>query len=130
MVEASIERVQATGQSDTYVAAYEFHDDSPPPPSLEEKKQARYGELLKAEHAAKAKVMPQRKIRLVAMTHNEAIAVPEVERTLEHGEAIVTYQEVAAAFKKIELAAAKAESDIEDLTEENIDSWKVPDLDG
>jgi hypothetical protein len=128
LVEAAIKRVQKANHPDEYVADYTILDDSPPPPTLEEKKAAHYADLLKAENVAKTKIIPNRKIRLMSLANNAALQKIDAEKTDQDKEAMASYIKIAKAFQKIEWATAQAESDIEDLTEANVDSWQVPAL--
>lgn len=126
LIERAIKRIQKQGFPDQYVADYVVIDDSPPPPSLEDKKNSLMTKLRAAEAAAMNSALPHRKTRLVHLNHAKASMIPEEERTDEHLKDIELLEIVRASNEKIMMIAAQAESDIDDLTEQNIDSWQLP----
>jgi len=122
LVERAIKRVQKQGFPDQYVADYVVIDDTPPPPSLEDKKNKLMSELRAAEAVAMNSVLPHRKTRLVHLNSNKALTVSEEQRTDEHKKDIELLEKIKAFNEKIMRIAAQAESDIDDLTEQTIDS--------
>lgn len=142
-VEGAVMRTQAKGKPDTYSPDYQIVDDLPKPPekakepdvveevkalNLEQKKQVLTQQVLAAESVAKQKIMPTRKLRLVV--HMATLAHRKKDKGEEPTDddkvAVAKLDQIMADFAAVELIAAKAESDIEDLTEDNIDSWQVP----
>lgn len=127
LVEKAVKRVQTQGQPDKYVADYVVVDDRPPP-SLEEKKHKLVSELRFAENAVMEKVLPARKIRLAHIKYNDALSLDESVRTAEHEKDIALVVTMHGVREQNALKAAQAEADIEDLTEQTIDSWQPPDF--
>jgi hypothetical protein len=135
-------------------------DDSPPPPSLADRKSALITQTRLAEAAAVRAIVPEGKQRALGARQNAVIAAdvqreaalfaaqpvgvlspigigPKKDPGKAHADAIAARptadaqfmadQDVRAAkLKAIESAAIQAESDIEDLTDANIDAWKPP----
>jgi hypothetical protein len=135
-------------------------DDSPPPPSLAQKKAALITQVRLAESAAVRAIVPEGKQRAFGVRQN-AVMAADAEREAAalaaqpvgvlsligigskkdpgkaHADAIaarpagdaqfVADQAARAAkLSAIEATAIQAESDIEDLTDANIDAWKPP----
>jgi hypothetical protein len=135
-------------------------DDSPPPPSLADKKAALITQVRLAEAAAVRAIVPEGKQRALGARQNSIMAAdgereaaalaaqpvgvlspigigPKKDPGKAHADAIAARpaadaqfmadQDVRAAkLKAIESAAIQAESDIEDLTDANIDAWNPP----
>jgi len=132
LVEASIKRVQARGRPDAYVPDYVIVDDAPAiisAISLEDKKRMHQAALTAAENDARFKLLPQRKLRLAQLKYQLAMSKPEDERTSEENEDIASINLLNKAWEAIARKGAQAESDIDDLTEDTIDSWQLPKLD-
>lgn len=130
LIEASVKRVQERGKPDKYVPDYVIVPDAPVPcVSLDDKKKRLHAGLVAAENAAKFAILPQLKIRMASIKYSAAMGKPEAERTPEENEDIASYQHVTKAWQEIDLKGAQAESDIDDLTEQNVDNWQVPKLD-
>lgn len=133
LVEAAIKRVshpKAAKKPDDFMADYIIIDDTPPPPppiALEDRKRMLVAAVHAAEAKAKEDFMPQRKLRLLNIKYNQAQTKLQVSAADEEAErdvkALIT---VIEKFQAIELAAAQAESDIEDLTDSTVDSFQVP----
>src|SRR5712675_1762141 len=128
LVERAIKRVQTQGQPDKYVADYVVVDDRPPPPSLEEKKNKLLSDLRFAENAAMEKILPARKIRLAHIKYNDALSLDETVRTAEHQKDIELITTVQGFRNQYALIAAQTEAAIEDLTEQTVDSWQLPEF--
>lgn len=131
IIEAAIKRTQLPKQPDQYEADYVVIDDTPPPPpalTLEDKKNILHAKLGAAENAAKFAIMPPRKRRLSEMQYQAAVAKKEEDRSSEENETIAAFINTNKKWTAVSLAAAQAESDIEDLVEGNIDNWELPNL--
>ena len=142
LVEAAVSRVsypKADKKPDSFVADYVIINDTPPPPpplSLEDRKYQMAASLRAAEAAAKEVVMPQRKLRLLNMKVSFANAkfklidgkLDDSALTDEERNMISSYKDIQAKYAAIELASAQAESDIEDLTDDTINTWQPPTL--
>lgn len=128
LVERAVKRIQTQGQPDKYVADFVVVDDTPPPLSLEEKKHKLVSDLRFAENAAMEKILPARKIRLAHIKYSDAMSLDESVRTATHQEDIALITTVQGTRAQYTLKAAQAEADIEDLTEQTIDSWQLPEF--
>lgn len=129
LVEQSIKRVPGgKDKPDDYQADYEIVDDinTVPERSLDEKKRLWHDALIHAEVAAKNAVIPQRKVRLVNLAFSAALNVAEDVRSDADKKTIADHQEMVKKMQDIELIAATAESEIEDLTDATVDNWKLP----
>jgi|SRR5882724_6973010 len=126
LIERAVRRIQIQGQPDKYVADYVVIDDTPQPPSLEDKKNKLMSDLRFAENAAMEKVLPARKIRLAHIKYADALSLDESVRTATHQEDIDLIGKVQGIREHYALIAAQAEAEIEDLTEQTIDSWQLP----
>lgn len=140
LVEAAIKRIshpKSAKLPDDYAADYVVIDDAPPPPAplnLEDRKRALHAALAVAEIAAKEAILPQRKHRLTLIKLNAANVKLRITDGVVDNSAlsdddkkiIESYKVIQERYTAIELIAAQAESDIEDLTEDTIDSWQQP----
>lgn len=120
IVEQAVRRVQypiGDGKPDDFVADYEIYDDTPPPPSLEERKQRMRAESSMLELQEIDALMPQGKRRLLEMRASEAYMVPEDGRTLEQKQLIQTFEALGASMRAIHMAAAHREAEIDDLND-------------
>lgn len=132
LIEAAVKRVshpKAAKLPDDFMADYVIVDDTPPPPpplNLEDRKRALVAQLRAAEAAFGERILPTRKRRLLGLQAAEASVKPEEEKTEADRHLIASFQDKQACFRSLELHAAKIESDIEDLTDDTIDSFQVP----
>jgi hypothetical protein len=126
LIENSVKRVQSNGQPDIYVPDYEIIDDVTR--DLQQKKADLANQVMMAEAAAREKVVPQGKMRLLSLKYQEASSKSLSNRTPEDQVRITQSETIRKSFERIDLLAAKALHDIEDLTEENIDQWKMPSI--
>lgn len=116
-----------------YNISYEIIDDTsadlaPSEPTLEEKKSA----LVEKLHSAAAELQqpllpPPLKQRLL---HIELMKIPQdpAERTPEQQAQLDAQLVLSQKLGKLNEAVAIAESAIDDLTEDNVDQWTMPDL--
>jgi hypothetical protein len=134
LIEAAVARIsypKADKKPDAYEASYIIVDDTPPPPpplNLEDRKHALVASVRAAEAAAKEVVMPQRKLRLHNIRYGQAMSLSQEMQSDDDKLAINTLLDIVSKFTAIELKAAQAESDIEDLTDDTVDSFQVPDF--
>lgn len=142
LIEACIKRIsypKASKKPDDYEADYVIVDDTPAVPeaaplSLEDRKRMHVASLRAAEHAAKEAVFPARKHRLLTMQAGAAQTklvakdgqIDDSALTDQEKDCLALIKEVQTKYGAIDMASAQAESDIEDLTEENVDSWQLP----
>lgn len=131
LIEKAIKRVQypvKAGKPDSFIADYVFKDDTPKiePLSLDDKKNRLTAQLRNTEVAEKNKLMPQRKLRLFLMQVGEA-ARKKVEDQSDADKALVAqHLEIQDKWNAIDRLSAETESAIEDLTDDTIDSWQLP----
>lgn len=129
LIEACLRRVAKPGKPDEYVPDYEIINDPPAGPepgtmSLEEKKNHLVGQVRMAEQAIRDKLISPRKIRLLQIEKKrvlDSMSQDEKDRMF-----LRLLDEVAVVFDELSQKAARAEADIDDLTEDNIDSYQIP----
>jgi hypothetical protein len=146
LVEHAVKRVPRDGASDDFVSDYEIIDDTPPPPSLDERKQVLVSALGTAANAAIAAIIPPLKRRLrdleyhriTGLLSNAKLEKVENETPEErYARALATlspddlthYLAHQASTRKIEAIVyqlAQGESAIHDLTEQTVGAWKAP----
>jgi hypothetical protein len=146
-VENAVKRVPGgEGKPDDFVADYEIVDDTPPPPTLDEQKQALVAKVHADYHAAQTTMIPPLKARLWGLEHARILTALSTIVPMQSDETSEAHQARAlpilakkapadAAFlgdylarqKKMHaviLHLATMESQIHDLTAETIDAWK------
>lgn len=134
LVEASVQRIsypKADKRPDDFVADYVIVDDTPPAPpplNLDDRKAILLASLRRAEQAAAEKAFPLLRRRLFNLKAAGALNKPEAERNEADKAIIIEFNYTQERFKAIELQAAEAEAALEDVTEDTIDSWQVPDF--
>lgn len=132
LVEQLIQRVpqsgpvESRGPDDFVILPYEIVDDTSPPPTLEQRKQALITQVNHATHAAIGVVLSPAKAQLVAMDASDAALKPEETRTPADRAVIELYTEYQCQSLDISKAALRATVAIEELTESTIDGWKIP----
>lgn len=132
LIEAAVKRIshpKSAKLPDDFMADYVVTDDTPPPPpplNLEDRKHMLTAALRAAENAAKTAILPHRKHRLLNLNYAAVLAKPEDSYTDEDKKTIADFLSKVGAIQAIDLKAAQAESDIEDLTEDTVDSWQAP----
>jgi hypothetical protein len=109
---------------DEFRSSYQLIDDTPPPPTLDERKAKLVAEVDKAANEAVAALCPPLKQRLMEMTANRAYMVEEDKRTPAEVAAIATSQAFDRGVEEIRFRAAALAAQIHDLTEDTIGSWK------
>lgn len=133
LIEKAIKRVTypiKDKKPDGFVADYVFKDDTPQVQalSLEDKKNRLVAQLRNEEAIAKHKLLPQRKVRLF-MLQVGAASVKKDEDKIDADHALIAqHADLQAKWNDLEHKAALAESAIEDLTDDTVDSWQVPQL--
>lgn len=132
LVELALKRITypvTMKKPDEYVSDYIVVDDTPPPPpplNLADRKSQLTATLHIAENAALENILPFRKRRLASIEVNTAFQKNEEDRTDADKEVIASYNSMQERMSAVVLMAAQAESDIEDLTDDNINSWQPP----
>jgi hypothetical protein len=129
IVEAAVRRVQypiGEQKPDDFVVDYEVVDDTPPPPTLAERKVTLIAQLRQAEVDALTAVLSPGRRRLLEV---EVSAIPPVEadRTAADHALLAERDRVLAADRDIRRRLARAEIEIEELADEAaIDRFKIP----
>lgn len=127
LVEGAVKVVPGTIKpptADDYVADYEIFDDTPPPPTLDQRKAILAGEAAVMGQSAIDKFRPPLKVRLLDMDFNRALSIDENKRTTADKATIAMAYDRAQRIDAITYHLAKMEAQIHDLTEKNIDAWK------
>jgi hypothetical protein len=129
IVEAAVKRVPQENGPDDFVADYEIVDDLPPPPTLQERKRELTNQVHLQEMEAYIAVIPRGKRRLLEIQHREITGKPPEQRTAEDVAFLEDYDAKQSRIQAITKAGAILEAQIEDLTEETIAGWRMPELD-
>lgn len=133
LVEAAIGRKQYPVEDrrpDDFVRAYEVIDDTPPPPTLEERKQALANEAMQGAAKARAVITPPLKANHWSHQLADALAVDEKKRTPEQHAAVLEHGERQKRLDAVHRHLAKLCSDIHDLDETTIETWKPDPFNG
>lgn len=120
LVEQAVKRVQypiEEKKPDDFVADYEIEDDTPPSPTLAERKATMISESRQQEQNDIAALMPAGKVRLLQMNAHRAMQVPEKDRSLEQLNFIEQLNGINKRVADIQYAAAQREAAIEDISE-------------
>lgn len=130
LIESLIVRVrQGDSLPDAFqIAPYEIVDDTPPPPTLAERKVPLMAALRAAQQTANDAVLSPARAALLNLDMTEALAVPEGSRTPAQAACIAAYTAVQSRYVEIERNAAIAAVEIEDIGEADVANWKVPSL--
>ena len=127
LVERAIRRIQKEGHPDQFFADYVVIDDTPQV-SLEEKKSRLISKLRNLENATLHAEYPRGKMRLALHKCNQALLIKEDQRTEAQLEDIALVKRIQDFTEGVQEIAVHLEAEIEDLTEQNIDSWQMPEL--
>ena len=126
LVESAVRRVPGSidpPKADDFVADYEVVDDTPPPPTLDERKGALAMTSQAVAQSIIDKIDPPLKRRLTQMDYANAMAVPEAKRTSPQIAAIAARETRKARVDATMYHLATLESQIHDLTDKTIDGW-------
>lgn len=135
LVEQVIARVQhprSMNKPDDFVANYEIHDDTPPVKelSLREKKDKLLLEVGIKEKSRLDALLPPGKRRMneiqITTIWAKNTGEKDFRHTPEDEEFMAAYSNRHAAMDNLHRAVAFIQSEIEDLTESDIDSWVMP----
>jgi hypothetical protein len=131
-IDACVIRLPADADNgDRFMADFVIVDDLPPPPApptLAEKKQKHMIAVRRLEQAAYDTIIPPLKERLWSLTYSEIVGKPEEERSAD--DKVFLEQHNARMTKRLKATrhGARLESQIDDLTEDTVDSWKAPEF--
>jgi hypothetical protein len=126
LVEVAVRRVPGSIDppvADDFVADYAIVDDTPPPPSLDQRKAAKAAEMAALAQAAIARFSPPLKRRLMDMDYRRALAVDEDKRSNADKATIAAALDRGARTEAISYHLATLEAQIHDLTDAAIDDW-------
>lgn len=121
--------VAERGPDSFEIAPYEIIDDTPPPPTLAQRKQALHAELQNAGQAAIDKVLSPARARLLSMEFADASAKKKNLRNAADKATIKQYAAFSDRADKISRIVIRAAAAIDDLTETKISKWTVPTFD-
>jgi hypothetical protein len=126
MVEAAVRVVPGSieeQRADDYVADYSVEDDTPPPPSFEDRKAALVLSIRDEGEARIAKFFPPLKRNHMHMLVSRASRVEEDKRTNEQKAVLAHMQDIAERADAIQFHVAEQQAAVHDLTAETIDDW-------
>lgn len=133
LIEQAIKRVTypiASKKPDSFVADYVFKDDTQKiePLTLDDKKNRCSAQLHNAVLVAKGKLLPQRKLRLFLLQVGDATKKEPHLQTDDDKAILDRHADIEAKWNLLDRQLAEAESAIEDLTDDTVDKWQVPQL--
>lgn len=123
VIEHAVRRVPVEGQADDFVTDCEVVDDTPPPPTLEERKAKLIDSIRAAEHMSLVDIMSPARERLMVLDLNAVYAKPEADRTDDDRALMAKASEIASRKAAITRYATLLEIEVEDLTEADIGGW-------
>lgn len=106
--------------------SYRIEDNAPKPnvKSLDQKKTDLVNDVIQTAGELQNKIYPSLKLPLLSIKTVQALSVPEEERTDDQKKIIEINKGVSDKMNELNMAVAQMHSDIADLTEKNIDTWK------
>jgi hypothetical protein len=123
IIEHAVRRVPVEGAADDFVTDYEVVDDTPPPPTLQERKAALVSTIRSMEAAASAEIVTPARERLMGLDLNEVYVKPDADRNDADRALVAKMTDVAARKATINRHAVLLEIEVEDLNEADIDGW-------
>ncbi|WP_457488948.1 hypothetical protein [Tardiphaga sp. P5_C10] len=133
-VEAAVRRVIVPleeGRPDDFVTDYEIIDDTPPPPAPPtpaERRAQLLSSVQKSQAEAAAKVVSPARARLLSMDVSRVYAKPVESRTPADDAIMAQHAAIQARFNALTYHTAKLEVEIEDLADDQLDSWQMTDF--
>jgi len=94
--------------------------------SLQEKKDKLFQDVDQETMRLKREIVPQGKERLLTMKANKTFMVIEEERSEEDTTFLNEFNNKKSKLEALDWWNAELHDQIADLTEENIDTWKIP----
>lgn len=117
-------RFMSSTQPDDFVPNYVLVDDTPPPPSLDERKAELARCMAVSVGAMIDRISPPLRRRLFNMTVARVYRVPEESRTAADKAVLAQADDSNARVEAVEFHLAQMEAQIHDLTADTIDAWK------
>lgn len=118
--------VEQRGPDRIVVGEYEVFDDTPPPPTLADRKQEFCMRLQQAAEAARNSVLSPARANLLAFDVADAVSVPEEMRTAAQVAAIELHTAYSSRCADISRVVARALVEIDELTDGDVASWLLP----
>jgi hypothetical protein len=131
LVEMAVRRVSnGVNERDDFVADYTIVDDTPPPPTLDEKKAMLADEVMRNANVLASQIIPPLKRKLFDFQISDAYAA--ISRAKASGQepsdadkaTIAEHETRTAKIDAVYRHVAALESQIHDLTEDQIDVWQ------
>lgn len=114
----------SSAKPDDFAPNYVLIDDTPPPLTLEQRKDRLEHECKCQAALAFDRASPRRKRGYMELKVSDAHSVPEEDRTSEHKAALAHHAEVNKKIAAVNEHLARLLNDIEDLTEDSINTWE------
>jgi hypothetical protein len=113
-------------EEDDWNISYRIEDDTPKPPvkSLDQKRADLVNDVIRIASELQNKIYPVLKLPLLSIKTVQALSVEEEKRTDDQKKIIEVNKDVSDKMNELNATVAQMHSDIADLTEENIDTWK------
>lgn len=137
MVEAAVRRipgsvtfvkgvpVPGSQQMDDFVADYQIVDDTPPAPTLEERKSVVAAKINSEATGLRNQINPPLKVKLLSIQYHEALdAELAGKATTSDHEVLQAWEDRQQKLKAIDRHVAKLESQLHDLPADMVDLWK------
>ena len=126
IIEQAITRIQQDGEPDDFVTSFEVIDDTPPGPTPAELRQRLIANLRILEQEAAAKIIGPGRSRILGIEVQAVHSKPEDERTDDERAKLAEFASVQGRMGVIQLHAAKAEADIDEAPDSQIEGWAIP----
>ena len=124
LIEQCMGRVQAPGKPDDFVILpYEIIDDTPAAPTLQDKKDLLLHKISVLMQEKFDDLMPKGKAKLIEFKAMLGNAKKAKDRTDEDNEFIKLKNDLSKEWSALYERSLYLSAEVEDLTEENIDSW-------
>jgi hypothetical protein len=124
-VEAAVRRIPGTVDvPDDFVPDYQIVDDTPDPPSLDERKMLLASKLDSQATSLMHAIVPPLKSHLMNIQVGDAQIVPESQRTDEQKATIADHEARSQKTHAIFRHLAVLKDQIHDLTDATIDTWE------
>lgn len=123
VIEHAVRRVPVEGQADDFVTDYEVVDDSPPPPTLQERKARLVDEVRAAEFRSLLNIISPARERLLHLDYAAGQTSNDPALSGEQSARAAKIADIADRKQAVQRHAALLEIEVEDLTEADIDGW-------